>query len=280
MRILVTGAAGVLGSGVARALVDRHAVRTTDLAAAGPGPDYVPAELTSYEQAREVVAGMDVVVHCAAVHPWKPYTDDQYLDSNVKAVHHVLKACVDTRVRRVVYTSSIAAVGYGPFAEGELPVREDQPPRPRDLYSLSKHMAEDVCRYFHRWDGLSVLCLRPVTFIPYEELQGALALLSARWLPPDEIVRAHALAAETELDGFHTAFLGPATPYTPADVVASQADPAAVLERYYPGVGAYFAARGLELAPIRFLFAIDRARELIGWKPLRTFDRWYAANVG
>lgn len=277
MRVLITGAAGVLGSSLARVLSERHQVRTTDMVAVADAPDFRLADLTDADQARAVVEDIEVVVHAAAIHPWKPYTDDQYLDCNVKAVHHLLKACVAAKVRRVVYTSSIAAVGYGPYAEHEMPVREEQTPQPNDLYGLTKQLGEATCRLFQRRDGLPILCLRPVTFIPRDPLTEGLYLATARGLPAEEIVRAHALAVETESDGFATAYLAPVVPYTPADVIASRQEPAAVIDRYYPGLSQLFASHGLTVPPMRFLFSTEQARSLLGWEARCSIEDWYAA---
>jgi nucleoside-diphosphate-sugar epimerase len=254
MTVLVTVAAGVLGSGVARALTKRHHVRTTDLVDMASARESVRADLTNEQQARAVLEGMDVV-HCAAVHPWKQYTDDQYLDCNVNVTHLVLKACVAAGVRHVVYTSSIAVVRSGPYTEMELPIQDDQRARPTAIYGLTKHMGEDLCRLFHRQHGLAVLGLRPVTFMPFDRFKAGLLPLTARWLPAHDIIWAHDPAADVEVSGVETAFLAPAVPYTPAEAVVSRTDFA---NDHYPGVSTFFRANGLEVQPILFLFSIDR----------------------
>src|SRR5438045_1059223 len=100
MRVVVTGAAGVLGSRVAVDLAAAgHAVRGVDLR---PAPDSVRragleallADLTDPDRCRAAVEGAEVAVHCASIHPWKDYPDALYWDLNVKATHHFLAACV------------------------------------------------------------------------------------------------------------------------------------------------------------------------------------------
>jgi UDP-glucose 4-epimerase len=159
-----------------------------------------------------------------------------------------------------------------------MPVREEQPLRPNDLYGLTKEMGEAICRLFHRRDGLSILALRPVTFIPRDDpLIEGLYLATARGLPADEVVRAHALAVETDFAGCQTAYLAPVVPFTPADIIASRTDPAGVLDRYYPGLSQFFQRHGLAVPPMRFLFATDRARELLGWEARCSIEDWYAS---
>ena len=87
MRIAVTGATGHLGSEVCRQLV---ALGTDDLIridvrplVEGPG-ETRQADLSDGAAARAALQGAELVVHCAAVHPWKDYTDDEYLDRNIK----------------------------------------------------------------------------------------------------------------------------------------------------------------------------------------------------
>ena len=113
MKLLITGAAGVLGSGVT-SLVQRdgfHNIRLTDMLPVESKHEFVQADLSDLEQVRRVCKDMDIVVHCAAIHPWKKYTSDQYLDWNIKGTYNLLQGAVDAGVGKIVYTSSIAAMG-------------------------------------------------------------------------------------------------------------------------------------------------------------------------
>lgn len=279
MTILVTGAAGVLGHLVARALASAHDLRTVDVRPADAPGAFTPADLADYERVLPLVEGCDVVIHCAALHPWKPYTDEQYLDSNVKACFQVAKACSEAGVSKLIFTSSIVAVGYaGEYAPEAMPIPEDAPVRNRDTYSLTKTLAEEIVRHFHRRSGLNAFCLRPPCFIPRAGLAVGLGLLSGHFTDPRDIARAHVLAVDAPVEGVETCFLPPGLPYTPADIAEGQTHPAAVAERYFPGVTAWFAGRGLEIPPLFGLYSDEQAKRRLGWEPEYTFARWWAEH--
>lgn len=281
MTILVTGAAGVLGRQVAELLAESHDLRTTDRMPADVPGQFVQADLTDFQQVRPLVEGCAVVVHCAAVHPWKPYTDEEYLDNNVKACFQVAKACALAGVPRWVFTSSIAAVGYpGEFAPEEMPIPEGASPRTRDTYSLTKTLAEEVVRLFQRTHGLAAWCLRPVNFVPRDnEVAYGQALLSAMFTDPRDVARAHVLAVERPVEGVQTCYLPPEVPFTPADIAAAR-NGTVVAERYFPGITAWFAERQAEVPAPAGLFDNTVAREQLGWQPEWTLERWWRDKKG
>jgi UDP-glucose 4-epimerase len=270
MNIVVTGASGVLGGGVVRRLRNEgsHNIRATDVIA---GEGIESADLCQIEQIQNIVNGADVVVHCAAVHPWKPYTADQYLDNNVKACYHVFSACVKAGVKRVIYTSSIAAIGMPP---ANVPAKEDDPSMPRDLYGMTKRFGENLAWMFHTNNGMNVICLRPPTFIPTDDLRLGMGLLGS-WTHPDNVIDAHISALKTEFAGFHVVTIANLTPYTADDAEGLRNDPASVVERYYPGAPAFFESKGMKINPITCYYDISRARELINWSPKLTFKEWF-----
>jgi len=283
MKILVTGSAGVLGSRVARGLADKYELRTTDILPAreviqriganSPG-EFVQADLTDYTQAHDLVEGCDIVVHCAAIHPWKQYTDEQYIDNNVKAAYQIFKICAQIGVQKLVFTSSIAAVGYN-FEIEEMPVTEDQLPRTMDLYSLTKTVCEETIRMFNRCSGLNAICLRPTNFVPRKDLELGKALLTCGFTHPDDVASAHLKAVKTQVTGVEYCFIAPRVPYTPDDINLSRTEPAAVIERYYPGAPAWFKKRGIEIAPLSTLYSRKKAQTFLGWEPKWDFERWW-----
>ena len=115
--VLVTGAAGHLGSHLVPMLVEQgFTVRGLDMlplpeSVAGEC-DFTQADLSDREAVRAAMDGVDIVVHTASIHPWKPYTDDQYLDANVKGTWSLYAVAAELGIERIVLTSSIAAFGY------------------------------------------------------------------------------------------------------------------------------------------------------------------------
>ncbi|WP_194409157.1 SDR family oxidoreductase [Microbacterium cremeum] len=143
-RVLVTGGAGFLGSHVAAALVERDDV---ELVVAGDvRPPEHPLEGVVYDdcdvtRASGLVAllqrhEIDVVVHLAAiVNPGRDHDLEYRVD--VDGSRHVLEACVEARVGRIVVSSSGAAYGY--HADSPEWLRESDPVRGNDEFPYARH---------------------------------------------------------------------------------------------------------------------------------------------
>lgn len=125
MRVLVTGGTGQLGGAVARALVERgDTVRCVVRDPARPGNlagldvEQVVGDVTAPDTLRSAAQGVEAVVHAAGVVSyWARHADFQR-SVNVGGTQNVLDAAAAVGVRRVVVTSSIAALGAVP--DGEL----------------------------------------------------------------------------------------------------------------------------------------------------------------
>ncbi len=120
MKCFVTGATGFLGSHVARRLLARGAelrllVRSTSRTdnIEGLAAEQVVGDLRDVESLRKGMAGCGFVFHVAADYRlWSPNRQELY-DSNVEGTRNILQAARDTGVRRVIYTSSVATMGFG-----------------------------------------------------------------------------------------------------------------------------------------------------------------------
>ena len=132
---LVTGGAGFIGSHLATELVRRgHRVRVADSLITGkrhnldhiPDVEFLEGDLADAAFAQRATAGMDYVLHQAAI-PSVPRSVNDPLTSNranIDAALNVLVAARDAGVKRLVYAGSSSAYGNTPT----LPKREDMPP--------------------------------------------------------------------------------------------------------------------------------------------------------
>ncbi len=161
-KILITGGSGFLGSHcIVAALAAGHEVRTTlrsldkagevsaMLVAAGVDPKrevaFYEADLGNDEGWSDAVAGCDYVLHTASPFPsTQPDDPNDVIVPARDGTLRVLRAASHAGVRRVVLTSSFAAVGYGPEAPGHVFTEDDWTPidAPNQPYVLSKAIAE------------------------------------------------------------------------------------------------------------------------------------------
>src|SRR6476469_8192598 len=151
MLAFVTGATGFVGSHVARALAAQGAdlrllVRSgSDLRNIQElQAERVMGDLRDAVSLKKAVAGCDVVFHVAADYRLWVTDPDQMYRSNVEGTRSILEAARKNRERRVVYTSSVATMGFtgnGRLADENSPV---QLGRMIGHYKRSKFMAEQV----------------------------------------------------------------------------------------------------------------------------------------
>jgi len=164
---LVTGGAGFIGSHLAEELVRRgHRVRVADSLITGkrrnldhiPGVELVEGDLADSAVAERAVAGVDYVLHQAAI-PSVPRSVSDPVASNranVDATLNVLVAARDAGVKRLVYAGSSSAYGDTPT----LPKREDMPTGPLSPYALQKLVGEQYCQMFTRLYGFETVTIR------------------------------------------------------------------------------------------------------------------------
>jgi dihydroflavonol-4-reductase len=169
MLVFLTGATGFVGSHVARALAAQGAelrllIRSSsDLRNIQELPaERVTGDLREAASLKKAVAGCDVVVHVAADYRlWVPDPDEMYR-SNLEGTRAILEAARENKVRRVVYTSSVATMGFQ--SNGHL-ANEDSAVSLANMigpYKRSKFMAEEIALQAGR-SGMDVVVVNPTT---------------------------------------------------------------------------------------------------------------------
>jgi UDP-glucose 4-epimerase len=178
-RVLVTGGAGTIGTGVVRRLLrDGTAIRVADQR---PAPDWMreaaeiqTGDLRDLDEARRALEGCDRVVHLAAIvggianfHKL-PYT---LLETNTSLYNALFRAAIERDVERLVYVSSSMAFERAQ----EFPTREDdldRTPTPRSAYGFSKLAGEYWCRAAADEFGLRYSIVRPFNAYGPGEMPG------------------------------------------------------------------------------------------------------------
>jgi nucleoside-diphosphate-sugar epimerase len=164
---LVTGGAGFIGSHIAHELLRRgERVRVADSFITGKRENLAPladvelveGDLADLAVAQRAVAGMDYVLHQAAI-PSVPRSVQDPITSNranIDASVNVLVAARDAGVRRVVYAGSSSVYGNA----ATLPKVETMGTAPLSPYALQKLVAEQYCQMFTQLYGLQTVTIR------------------------------------------------------------------------------------------------------------------------
>jgi nucleoside-diphosphate-sugar epimerase len=187
MKVLVTGAAGTIGSLVRERLAGRYELSYLTLE-----PEQFPstvADIADLDAIQPAFEGMDAVVHLAASPsvetPW-----EEILHNNIIGTRNVYEAARRAGVAKVVFASSNHAVGMyeaegSPdiYALGDpRTIDETVPVRPDSLYGVSKVFGEAIGRYYVDNHGLRVLCLRIGTVRADDDPRSEDAGASSGWL--------------------------------------------------------------------------------------------------
>ncbi|AFL51119.1 uronate dehydrogenase [Sinorhizobium fredii] len=158
-RVLLTGAAGALGtelrkSGTRLGKNVRLSARTPCKNLAPHEEDF-PLDLSDFDAVSNAVKDCDAIIHMggqAVEAPWQTI-----LDSNIAGGYNVYEAARRHGVKRIVYASSVHAIGY---YERTQTIDGNVPTRPDSLYGVSKTFVENLARYYFDKFGIETVCLR------------------------------------------------------------------------------------------------------------------------
>jgi nucleoside-diphosphate-sugar epimerase len=276
--VAVTGAAGGIGRWVVRELRQAgHRVLPLDRRPSGEVEGLAVLDLADAEATVAALKGMDAVVHLAAIPGPRPPAWSTF-DPNVVTTYHVLEAVREHGIGRVVLASSIWAYGYNPPARERLPQRlplqEDAVVPTVNCYGLSKRLLEHLGREYAAVTGCQVVCMRypwvvqperyPRRDAPPPERPGGpfcddadLTMRAELWSYVDvrDVALACRLAVEREGVGFAVLNIGAAD-------TRSTTPSQELVRRYAPEAELVRPVHGHEA-----LYAIDRARALLGYEP-------------
>ncbi len=185
MRVLVTGAAGRLGSCVCCLLVEKN----VNFLAVDKFPDdqadypIEQADLRDWETCKELLGGVDVLAHFANHPSFDSGSPEQVYNDNVTMNMNLFQTAANLGCPRIVFSSSIQV------ADGQLPVKDrtrqenvlpylpmdsDMPDFPRNSYALSKQAAENALEYFSDTMGMTCIVIRFPLLVDSKMLKSAL----------------------------------------------------------------------------------------------------------
>lgn len=200
--ILLTGAAGIVGSLIRPLLSQRYSrVVLTDIAEIGDvveNEQFLRGDIVDPDFVIRAATDVDAIVHLAGM-VGPDYSFDDVLGPNIIGTHNVFNAARKRRIDRVVYASSHHAVGYYRRDQG---IDDQTAPRPDSQYGLSKAFGESAGSYF--WDkfGIHVLAIR----IGYVGVQAIDERRLHTWVSPRDLMQLIDIGIRTPNLGFQVVY--------------------------------------------------------------------------
>lgn len=306
---LVTGGAGFIGSHLAEELLRRgERVRVVDSFITGkrynlahlPKVELLEGDLADLDVARAAVAGVDYVLHQAAI-PSVPRSVDDPITSNranIDASLNVLVAARDAGVKRVVYAGSSSAYGDTPT----LPKREDMPTKPLSPYALQKLVSEQYMKMFTDLYGLETTTIRYFNVFgprqdPTSAYSGVISVFTRALLehrPPTIYGDGEQTRDFTYIANVVDGVLRACKADVSGEVINVATGSRISLNELFRTVRALVGSSvNLSYGPARAgdvrdsQADISRARELLGYEPIVSFEEglrrtvdWYRAQAG
>ena len=177
-RVLVTGAAGFIGSHLVDRLVEKGAEvvaidnlkdgNLSNLAESMDKIEFHKVDIRNFESLKEVMDGVEIVFHLAANAnvPYSVENPKYDFETNALGTFNVLKLSLDLDVEKVVYASSAAVYGEPVY----VPIDEEHPLNPISPYGASKLAGERLGFAYFKIYGLPFVSLR--IFNTYGPRQG------------------------------------------------------------------------------------------------------------
>ncbi len=200
-KVLVTGAAGFIGSHLTERLVESGArvrafIRYNSRNDKGYLDAFSPAVKSALEiyvgdlkdpsAVRNAVRGVDIVFHLGALIaiPYSYVNPMDFVQTNIVGTANVLNACLENEIERMVHTSSSEVYGALQYA----PIDEKHPIEGKSPYAASKVGADQLALSYQRSFGLRVTVIRPFnTYGPRQSLRAIIPTVITQALGSDRI---------------------------------------------------------------------------------------------
>ncbi|WP_242891263.1 NAD-dependent epimerase/dehydratase family protein [Actinomadura litoris] len=197
-RILITGAAGLIGSflrpRLARPGRTLRLLDIADMGEAAPGEEPLRASVTDLAALERACEGVDAIVHLGGLASEAPWND--IADVNINGTYNIYEAARRTGVGRVVFASSNHAAGFHP--SDEAPAPDYLFPAPDTYYGVSKVTGEALGSLYHSRYGLDVIAIRILTCnVRPPDLRSL-----ATWLSPGDAARLFEASLSVPSPGF------------------------------------------------------------------------------
>ncbi len=156
MRVLITGAAGIIGAVLTKGLRDRYELHGLDMDPMPLLDHSTVGDISDFDTVLKASRGMDAIIHLTTAKPEEKDWEGT-LKTSFRGTYNAFEAALQNNVRRVVYASRAAVVdAYPPTTKRTM----DLYPLPDSLYTISKIFAEGLARMYTEKHGLETVGVR------------------------------------------------------------------------------------------------------------------------
>jgi uronate dehydrogenase len=202
-KVLITGAAGRIGSAFVRTHFKNYALRLADKDVSRleqHSRDIVQLDITDFNACMQACAGIDTVIHLAAeVSPDISDFMTTLLPTNVVGTYNIFQAALAQGCRRVVFASSAQTIeGYPQGVQ----VTETMPVRPKNLYGVTKVFGEALGSYISDTSDLSIIAVRIANVAHFSHGEQHSARDVAAYISVRDVVQLLMVSVQSDVKGF------------------------------------------------------------------------------
>ncbi|MBI5643012.1 MAG: NAD(P)-dependent oxidoreductase [Deltaproteobacteria bacterium] len=217
--ILITGASGYVGKAFLKAYGRDYRFRVFGRTAV-EGHEFFKGDIKNIADLAEAMKGVDAVVHlAAATTDGTGISDTEYFQTNTVGTFNVLEAAAKNGVKKVVYGSSVCAVGFR--ATPKLVMETDRCEPSDGMYGYSKYLSERLCECYAGKYGMKIIALRTAMVVPQHKIVAPANPFAAHWLGAvhiEDVLQAYRLAVDNETLGFEVFHIASGSPYSKFDI--------------------------------------------------------------
>jgi len=281
MKVVVTGGSGLAGSYVVKDLI-KHGHDVSIIDRVQPREDIAPYKFVDLEDLGQTIGalnGADAVAHLGAIPRPVFHTSEVVFRTNVLSTFNVFEAAATLGISRVVYASSMSVLGY-PFYHQffqpkYVPIDEEHPNLPQDVYALSKYLGEEIAKAFTRRVEMTAISLRLMWIHTPETFRE---LVPPLWDDPDsesaapnlwvyidtrDVAQAFRLSLQADLTGHHAFFISAPDSFMKTPTTE-------LLQHYYPDT---------EIRPgfggNQSVVSSTKAEQMLGFKAQYTWESYF-----
>ena len=297
MKYVVTGGAGFIGSNLVESLISEgntvHIIdnlssgKTENINSAAIFHNYDISKSENYNKVCQILDKADTVFHCAASARVQPsiLNPIEYENNNTIGLITLLKASVDSKVRRFIYSASSSAYGE----TKKLPSREDDPTDPISPYAAQKFYGEICCKMFSKVYEIETVSLRYFNvFGERQNLGGAYATVIGIFLNQKKLQKPLTINGngEQRRDFIYVKDI------VNANILASKSKKIGRGEVINIGSGKNISINSVAKMihkkfeykksvkePFANLASIEKAKKLLDWEPKTTLESWIKGYI-